>query len=307
MKNILNNIEVSRTEPLYGAVTGYTEHYGYFVVAQKTGEGLYSITYDNNTIVMDSGWYAPPLNGSGGLEKIELLEEMDFYGYRVQDINLFHGWACSSSTHPDSACYVKQSHNGDGTRSMIYFPGPSTGSANGIKTFGGSTWMYYYDFKEYGGNRGYVSEPVPGVAYNKSGVYYNNPVGIYPYTINLKYIEISNTVTVDEPIKAELPGGDNSTFDEHLFSDSTPVTSFTATYEYLCKEMFYGIGDISDENLGNDSYFVVFDSNGKKMYGSSEVYYISEGGIENLYNVPMGVKDIVVVFVKSTYSSGEAA
>jgi hypothetical protein len=104
---------------------------------------------------------------------------------------------------------------------------------------------------------------------------------------------------VDEPIKAELPGGDNSTFDEHLFSDSTPVTSFTATYEYLCKEMFYGIGDISDENLGNDSYFVVFDSNGKKMYNAGE------GKIINLYNVPMGVKDIVVVFV--TYSGGELA
>lgn len=303
MKNILNNIEVSRTEPLYGAVTGDTERYGYFVAAQKAGEGLYSITYGNSTIVMDSGWYAPSMNGGDTLEKIELLEEMDFYGYsnggRVQDKNknLFHGWACSSSTHPDSACYIQQSHNGDGTRSMIYFSGPSTGSANGIKTFGGSTWMYYYDFKEYGGNRGYVSEPVPGVAYNKPDVYYNNPAGIYPYTISLKYIEIS--MTVDESIEAELPGDNSSTFDEHLFSDSTPVTSFTATYEYLCKEMFYGIGDIS--NLGNDSYFVVFDSNGKKMYNAGE------GKIKNLYNVPMGVKDIVVVFVKSTYSGGELA
>ena len=148
--------------------------------------------------------------------------------------------------------------------------------------------MYYYDFKEYGGNRGYVSEPVPGVVYNKPDVYYNNPVGIYPYTINLKYIETSITL-------------DGIEFNENLFSDSTPVTSFTATYEYLCKEMFYGIGDISDENLGNDSYFVVFDSNGKKIYNAGE------GKITNLYNVPSGVKDIVVVFVKSTYSGGELA
>lgn len=294
MKNLLNNIEVSRTEPLCGAVT----RGGYFVAAQKAGEGLYSITYGNNTIVMDSGWYAPSMNGGHTLEKIELLEKMDFYGYsRVQDKYLFHGWACSSSTHPDSACCIAPS-DGDGTWSMTLFRGPSTGLSNGIKTFGGSSKMYYYDFKEYGGNRGYVSEPVPGVAYNKPDVYYNNPVGIYPYTISLKYIDISNTV--DRSIKAELPGGDNSTFDEHLFSDSTPVTSFTATYEYLCKEMFYGIGDISDENLGNGSYFVVFDSNGKKIYNAGE------GKIKNLYNVPSGVKDIVVVFVKSTFS-GEVA
>lgn len=300
MKNILNDIEVSRTEPLCGAVTGDTERYGYFVAAQKAGEGLYSITYGNSTIVMDSGWYAPLPNGSGGLEKIELLEEMDFYGYsyggRVQDKYLFHGWACSSATITDSACCIEP-QNGDGTRSMTLFRGPSTGSSNGIKTFGGSNWMYYYDFKEYGGNRGYVSEPVPGVAYNKPDVYYNNPAGIYPYTISLKYIEFSNTVDESE---AELPGDNSSTFDEHLFSDSTPVTSFTATYEYLCKEMFYGIGDISDENLGNDSYFVVFDSNGKKIYNAGE------GKITNLYNVPSGVKGIVVVFVKSTYS-GELA
>ena len=287
MKNILNDIEVSRTEPLCGAVTGG----GYFVAAQKAGEGLYSITYGNNTIVMDSGWYAPLPNGSDGLEKIELLEEMDFYGYSyggsVQDKNLFHGWACSSATITDSACYIGP-QNGDGTWTMTLFRGPSTGSSNGIKTFGGSNWMYYYDFKEYGGNRGYVSEPVPGVVYNKPDVYYNNPVGIYPYTINLKYIETSITL-------------DGIEFNENLFSDSTPVTSFTATYEYLCKEMFYGIGDISDENLGNDSYFVVFDSNGKKIYNAGE------GKITNLYNVPSGVKDIVVVFVKSTYSGGELA
>lgn len=81
MKNILNNIEVSRTEPLCGAVTGYAEGYGYFVAAQKAGEGLYSITYGKSTIVMDSGWYAPSMNGGDTLEKIELLEEMDFYGY----------------------------------------------------------------------------------------------------------------------------------------------------------------------------------------------------------------------------------
>jgi len=280
MKNILNNIEVSRTEPLYGAVTGNTEHYGYFVAAQKTGEGLYSITYNGNTIVMDSGWYAPSMNGDDTFEKIELLEEMDFYGYRVRDNNLFHGWACSSSTHPDSACYVQRSHNGDGTRSMTYFPGPSTGSSNGIKVFGGSILMYYFDFKEYGGNRGYVSEPVPGVAYNKPNVYYNNPVGVHRYTIHLKYIDLN-----------DFKNGDGE-----LFSDSTPVTSFTSTYEYLCKELFYGV-----EGVDQFDYFDVFDMKGNEML------YVNVVDAVNLYKVPGGIDEIVVVLVVNKEQGQELA